>query len=137
MSDQKKMKEVIDLNKFESITLEEAYKKHRAYVEKYMMGKLKVESFENMSDKDKTRLTKDFIHCLHDELSELLNFVHWKHWKDYSGKKIDNLEAKYEIVDMQHFLFNLCFIFGMDMEEFGRMFNAKLSENVRRQEEGY
>jgi hypothetical protein len=71
----------------------------------------------------------------------------WKRWKSahssYSEKKFedlseeDQLECKFEIVDMMHFFMNYVASIGMTSQELYNMYMAKNKENIDRQKRGY
>ena len=71
----------------------------------------------------------------------------WKYWKkDYSKyseikfsdlSESDQLEAKFEIIDILHFFMNMAISIGMTPEEMYNMYMAKNKENRDRQERGY
>lgn len=71
----------------------------------------------------------------------------WKKWKKaystYSDKKFselserDQLECKFEIVDMLHFFINYASSIGMTAEEMYNMYMSKNKENRERQHRGY
>lgn len=92
--------------------------------------------FGHLSLKGRERWTKEFLLCLIDESCEVLNWTRWKHWKRYD-ESVDELELKYELVDMLHFLLSLMLVWGMTAEECFSMYVAKNRENHSRQMEGY
>ncbi len=71
----------------------------------------------------------------------------WKPWKkshktihstklsDLSERDLKDL--KMELIDIQHFLFNLMISVGMDAEEIFNYYVAKNKENIDRQQKGY
>ena len=71
----------------------------------------------------------------------------WKPWKSNYKKgyemKISDLsdddrkELKMELVDIQHFLFNMMISVGMNAEELYNYYISKNKENIRRQENNY
>jgi hypothetical protein len=71
----------------------------------------------------------------------------WKKWKgahsQYSNKQFkdlserDQLECKFEIIDMFHFFMNYAISIGMTSQEIYNMYMSKNAENHRRQESGY
>jgi hypothetical protein len=71
----------------------------------------------------------------------------WKKWKkaypEYSDKKFsdlspeDQLECKFEIVDMLHFFMNYAASIGMTSKEMYNMYMSKNKENRDRQKRGY
>ena len=71
----------------------------------------------------------------------------WKSWKSNYKKgyemKVSDLsdddvkELKMELVDIQHFLFNLMISVGMNAEELYNYYLSKNKENIDRQNRGY
>lgn len=71
----------------------------------------------------------------------------WKRWKKahetFSDKKFsdlsadDQLEAKFEIIDMLHFFLNYAISVGMTPQEMYNMYMSKNEENRERQKRGY
>jgi phosphoribosyl-ATP pyrophosphohydrolase len=49
----------------------------------------------------------------------------------------DRKELKMELVDIQHFLFNMMISVGMNAEELYNYYISKNKENIRRQENNY
>jgi hypothetical protein len=81
-----------------------------------------------------------------DGVNSIGNAV-WKPWKSNHKKayemKISDLseddqkELKMELVDIQHFIFNLMISVGMQPEELYNYYISKNKENIRRQENNY
>ena len=66
----------------------------------------------------------------------------WKKWKklysSYSDMKFsDQLECKFEIIDMLHFYMNYAISIGMTSQEMYNMYMSKNKENRARQKQGY
>jgi hypothetical protein len=71
----------------------------------------------------------------------------WKRWKKahdgFSNKKFselsdsDQLECKFEIIDMLHFFMNYAISIGMTPQEMYNMYMSKNEENRARQQRGY
>lgn len=71
----------------------------------------------------------------------------WKRWKSaypsFANKKFsdlseeDQLECKFEIVDMLHFFLNYAISIGMNAQEMYNMYMSKNEENRERQRKGY
>lgn len=71
----------------------------------------------------------------------------WKPWKvknkDFLNGKLSDLspsdlkELKMELIDIQHFLFNLMLSVGMTSEEIYNFYLAKNKENINRQANNY
>ena len=105
---------------------------------------------------DWLRNQKDYID---DEFRELLTSLGgmsngekaasavWKPWKsdhvakqetyikDMSAK--DQLEIKFEMIDILHFMLNMFIALGMDSEEIFKLYFLKNAENFARQDNGY
>lgn len=113
--------------------------------------------FEEMSLRDLMTFWHMNNHAMIDEIHEATDSLGgikdgdgnaiWKRWKkafdSYSEKKFsdlspeDQLECKFEIVDMLHFFLNYAISVGMDSKEMYNMYMAKNEENRARQQRGY
>jgi hypothetical protein len=96
-------------------------------------------------------------HCMIDEIHEATDSLGgikdgkgsaiWKRWKkdysSYENKKFsdlsenDQLECKFEIIDMLHFFINYAISVGMTPKEMYNMYMTKNLENRNRQARGY
>jgi len=114
-------------------------------------------NFENMSLRDVMNFWHMNTHALIDEVHEATDALGgikdgkgnaiWKRWKSsyesYSEKKFsdlsesDQLECKFEIVDMLHFFMNYAASIGMTPQEMYNMYMSKNKENRNRQKNGY
>ncbi len=81
---------------------------------------------------------------LDTEFVELIERLPWKEWKTYSAEQLSGwtskeqeLETKFEYVDMLHFFINLGLLIGISAEEVGQLYYLKNKENFDRQERGY
>ena len=81
-------------------------------------------------------LTKEYLLAIIRECAEALDMINSKPWRK-TRKKIDVLELKYEMIDIQHFVNSLYDIWQMDRNEVLGIFLAKYKENQRRHENGY
>jgi hypothetical protein len=113
--------------------------------------------FENMSLRDVMNFWHMNSHALIDEIHEATDALGgisdgggnaiWKKWKQkydsYSHLKFsdlspsDQLECKFEIVDMLHFFMNYSVSIGMTSQEMYNMYMSKNEENRRRQANNY
>lgn len=75
-----------------------------------------------------------YIGCI-TELSEVIENTKWKPWKQSSSNNI--LEIKKELIDVFHFLINMCIACNLEPNELFYEFLNKNQENNRRQENGY
>lgn len=113
--------------------------------------------YANMSLREMMEFTHMNNHAIVDELHELTDSLGgikdgdgsaiWKRWKKaystYEKLKFsdlsdsDQLEAKFEIIDILHFVFASCAMLGMDAKEVFNMYMSKNVENINRQNNGY
>ncbi|UJJ22009.1 dCTP pyrophosphatase [Erwinia phage Virsaitis27] len=97
--------------------------------------------------------------CIDDEFRELLTSLGemsrgdkdasavWKNWKaryqEAQAKPIaemspeDQLEIKFELIDIMHFVFNMAIGLNMSAEEMFKLYYLKNAENFARQDRGY
>ena len=74
----------------------------------------------------------------HAEHTELLEWLPWKNWKTYGDMEPEAIqEARYEAIDILHFVMNMMMLLGMKPEMIYDMFMRKQQENRNRQERGY
>ena len=113
--------------------------------------------FSNMTLREIMFFWHANTHALIDELHEATDALGgikdgsgnaiWKYWKkDYSKyadikfsdlSKSDQLECKFEIVDILHFFLNMAISIGMTPQEMYNMYMSKNKENRDRQARGY
>lgn len=113
--------------------------------------------FENMSLRDVMNFWHMNTHALLDEVHEMTDALGgindgkgnaiWKPWKKAFSSfdkikfsdlsKEDQLECKFELVDILHFFANYAASIGMDAEEMYNMYMSKNKENRQRQVNGY
>jgi hypothetical protein len=113
--------------------------------------------FENMSLRELMSFWHMNNHAMIDEIHEATDALGgikdgsgnaiWKRWKsaypEYADKKfselsaVDQLECKFEIIDMLHFFMNYAISVGMTSQEMYNMYMAKNEENRARQQRGY
>jgi hypothetical protein len=113
--------------------------------------------FENMTLREIMEFWHMNSHALIDEIHEATDALGgikdgdgnaiWKRWKKahptYSDKKFsdlsesDQIECKFEIVDMLHFFMNYAASIGMTSQEMYNMYMSKNKENRERQKRGY
>jgi dimeric dUTPase (all-alpha-NTP-PPase superfamily) len=92
--------------------------------------------FNKLNTHEKEQWTKEFCLCIIDEISEVLNWINWKHWKK-KRYPIDELNLKYELIDLMHFILSLMLIWKMTPEDVFTMYLIKNQENHNRQLNGY
>ena len=96
--------------------------------------------FDAMNTTLRTSFIKENLLALQCEGAELLEWLPWKHWKTYPDAEMSNealIEARYEVIDMFHFLFNMSFSLGMTPNMLYDGFMRKQDENRNRQKRGY
>jgi hypothetical protein len=112
--------------------------------------------FENMTLRDLMSFWHMNNHAMIDEIHEATDALGgisqggnaiWKRWKkaypEYSDKKFsdlseeDQIECKFEIIDMLHFFMNYAASIGMTSQEMYNMYMSKNKENRERQKRGY
>ena len=114
-------------------------------------------NFEEMSLRELMEFWHLNNHSLIDEIHEATDALGgirdgdgnaiWKKWKkaydSFSGKKFsdlssgDQLECKFEIIDMLHFFMNYAASIGMTPQEMYNMYMSKNQENRKRQQNNY
>jgi hypothetical protein len=125
----------------------------QAYLQKNVYGY----DFENMTLRDLMEFWHMNNHALIDEIHEATDALGgikdhggsaiWKRWKklhsSYADMKFsdlspeDQLECKFEIVDILHFFMNMVASIGMTSQEVYNMYMSKNLENQNRQRQGY
>jgi len=128
-----------------NIPMIEIFEEHKKYIDKHIIPMMirkgiinsNRKSIDDLVGGEKLRVTKEIIHAIHDECSEIMGWLPWKHWKNYTEHKLETEEIKFEIIDLLHFIFNLAFIWNMPFDEIEDYYLVKLKENIRRQEDGY
>ena len=113
--------------------------------------------FKNMSLRELMEFWHMNNHAMIDEIHEATDALGgikdhggsaiWKRWKklhsSYSDMKFsdlsesDQLECKFEIVDILHFFMNMAASIGMSSQEMYNMYMSKNKENRDRQQRGY
>lgn len=129
-------------------------------LQKDIQEKVYGHDFEQLRKSSLSTMRKFFdwnYHAIQDELRETMDALGgikdgigsavWKPWKKDHIKshelrfndlsENDKIELKMEIIDIQHFVFNLALAAGMTPEEFFNMYFAKNKENRNRQKNGY
>lgn len=91
---------------------------------------------------DLTERIKDEYVNVQMELAEIIDHLPWKHWKSYKTPTKEELhelkvEITYEVVDVLHFLMNMCIALGISWEQLKDIWYTKNRENHARQDRGY
>lgn len=88
-----------------------------------------------MTDEDKVKWVLNYCRAMGQELSELTDSVPWKWWAKY--QKLDEQNARVEVVDLFHFLISLAQVLGMSADDVFQAYVKKNQVNLERQESGY
>ena len=89
----------------------------------------------NLTPEDKTKWTLNYTRAMSQELAELIDSFPWKWWAKY--QKIDEQNARVEVVDLFHFLVSLAQTLGMTAEDIYQGYVKKNEVNHKRQDSGY
>jgi len=90
---------------------------------------------DNMTDEQKTEWTLNYCRAMSQELAELTDSVPWKWWAKY--QKLDEQNARVEVVDLFHFLISLAQVLGMSADDVYEAYLKKNEVNFQRQDSGY
>ena len=90
---------------------------------------------DDLSDEEKTKWVLNYTRAMTQELAELTDSVPWKWWAKY--QKMDEQNARVEVVDLFHFLISLAQVLGMSAEDVFDAYVKKNEVNFKRQESGY
>jgi len=91
-------------------------------------------------------LLKDNILYAIEELAELLDWLPFKSWKNYTKEdyistekdgKLNLYEIKMELIDVLHFILNICLILGLKEQDIYKLFYLKNKINHKRQDTNY
>ena len=90
---------------------------------------------DDMSDEQKTQWTLNYCRAMSQEIAELTDSVPWKWWAKY--QKLDEQNARVEVVDLFHFLISLAQVLGMSADDVYEIYLKKNEVNLQRQDSGY
>ena len=90
---------------------------------------------DDMSDEQKTQWTLNYCRAMSQEIAELTDSVPWKWWAKY--QKLDEQNARVEVVDLFHFLISLAQVLGMSADDVYEIYLKKNEVNFQRQNSGY
>jgi dimeric dUTPase (all-alpha-NTP-PPase superfamily) len=90
---------------------------------------------EGMAHEDKIKWVLNYCRAMSQEIAELTDSVPWKWWAKY--QKLDEQNARVEVVDLFHFLISLAQVLGMSADDVFNAYVRKNEVNFRRQETGY
>lgn len=90
---------------------------------------------ECMSQEEKVQWILNFCRAMSQEIAELTDSVPWKWWAKY--QKLDEQNARVEVVDLLHFLISLAQVLGMSADDLFNAYVKKNRVNFDRQDTGY
>lgn len=90
---------------------------------------------DGMSDAEKTTWVLNYCRAMSQEIAELTDSVPWKWWAKY--QKLDEQNARVEVVDLFHFLISLAQVLGMSADDVFQAYVKKNQVNLQRQDSGY
>jgi dimeric dUTPase (all-alpha-NTP-PPase superfamily) len=90
---------------------------------------------DQMSDEEKTKWVLNYCRAMTQEIAELTDSVPWKWWAKY--QKLDEQNARVEVVDLFHFLISTAQVLGMSADDVFNAYVKKNEVNFKRQESGY
>ena len=90
---------------------------------------------KGMTDEKKAEWVLNYTRALQQETAELIDSVPWKWWAKY--QKLDEQNARVEVVDLFHFLISLAQVLGMSAEDVYEAYMKKNKVNHDRQDSGY
>ena len=90
---------------------------------------------DGMSDEQKTEWVLNYCRAMGQEIAELTDSVAWKWWAKY--QKLDEQNARVEVVDLFHFLISLAQVLGMSADDVFKAYVKKNEVNFQRQDSGY
>ncbi|MCH2603444.1 MAG: dUTPase, partial [Pedosphaera sp.] len=90
---------------------------------------------DGMTDEQKTEWVLNYSRAMTQEIAELTDSVPWKLWAKY--QKLDEQNARVEVVDLFHFLISLAQVLGMSADDVFEAYLKKNEVNFQRQDSGY
>jgi hypothetical protein len=72
---------------------------------------------ENWRYPQKLEWHRIFLDCIFDELSEVLNWLPWKHWKTYKDFEYKDIEIRFELIDILHFIVSELLLAGLNVSD--------------------
>ncbi|MHB8523572.1 MAG: dUTPase [Limisphaerales bacterium] len=88
-----------------------------------------------MTEEDKVKWLLNYCRAMTQEIAELTDSVPWKWWAKY--QKLDEQNARVEVVDLFHFLISAAQVLGMTADDVFHAYCKKNAVNFQRQDSGY
>lgn len=79
----------------------------------------------DMGDRDKQKLTKDFLVHMLEETHEILREMNWKMHKQNEEHTVDVVAVKFEMIDILKFWGNLALVWGITEDDLDEAFHIK------------
>lgn len=90
---------------------------------------------DDLEDEEKVKWVLNYTRAMQQEMAELVDSVPWKWWAKY--QKLDEQNARVEVIDLFHFLVSLAQALGMTAEDVFDAYQKKNQVNHARQASGY
>ena len=113
----------------------QADKLHEIFRMQEILNKKIGVDLSSLSPEDKTKWALNYSRAMTQEIAELIDSFPWKWWAKY--QKIDEQNARVEVVDLFHFLVSLAQTLGMTAQDIYDGYVKKNEVNHQRQESGY
>ena len=134
-------KQMADFYKFEEV--EKQYQLYNMFkLQKELQEKLGNIKRINSCKENKQQFINQMILAIQEEAVEIIRETAYKNpdyvmlgWK--KGQKWNEENFKDELIDMWHFVMNLCIAVDMDSDEFYERYITKNKINIRRENENY
>ena len=89
----------------------------------------------NMTEEERKKWMLNYCRAMSQEIAELTDSVPWKWWAKY--QKLDEQNARVEVVDLLHFLISLAQVLGLSADDVFAAYVKKNEVNFKRQDSGY
>jgi len=89
----------------------------------------------SMNEEERIRWALNYCRAMSQEIAELTDSFPWKWWAKY--QKVDEQNARVEVVDLFHFLISIAQVLGMSASDVHAAYIKKNEVNLRRQDSGY
>jgi hypothetical protein len=143
LNPENKCAQLIKDDSIKTLTLKEMFEMQLS-LQRDMFARGKGIDYDNGTFKQKVdNITVQFRNLVLEfaEMEEMLPFKEWKTYKpehllDWVSKE-QEIETKFEYVDMFHFFMNIGLLIGITPDELSNMYYLKNKENFDRQNRGY
>lgn len=84
-----------------------------------------------MTNEEKIEMSKHYVLCAHEELTEIMSEMKHKNWHTYD-KVYNEDNIRTEIVDNLKYILNMALLWGMNSENIKKVFDEKSVINLER-----